>query len=1116
MAKKRKRAETTTSNRPTKKPKSTNHDSVRLQEAFLHHAVLSSFYPKVCTLRSYLLASLPATSRVRRRKLTLFQNDETASLLDTCLVGVLKQSSLSVKEARKLEFVTFTQTQYRATGANTGRSQQPCIDEIVDFVIWSLFKGDTTKGGRQNHVLCHGLQRGAVHGDGGRGLPTSLPGIVQRHPNDNLAALKAAPWSDILRLLGTDADFIFSSLLLDCGIFTSLEAGKDNYLQFSGIPISELPQLQNARSKPSRFRSVESHGLGSIRFMRHRMLYARPSLNTSGQVKFGLHHTHILQRVPKITQQRQAVQLLKYVFPRQFGLHSAFTSKVDQDERTQKLKDYTFREQEISGNRKASLTGAPRRLRGETIRLVQKLHRNHQACSYSQILRHYCPLVSLEQGSFMVPSNEIGSSVPSSESLVTQLLLSERIQLESDLPCSKYDGETSFLHHATPIARVSAFCRAAISHLLPADSFGRGLEGQKNRDKIMGTINDFLEMRRFESITMHQAVQGLEVSCISWLVKPGQLKKKMCQSDYAKRSEILHDFVYYIFDSLLIPIVRAHFYVTESSSQRHRLFYFRQDVWRKLSEPSLAALRLSIYAPIKPAEARHKLQSRGLGYSHLRLLPKDQGARPITNLKRKQLKAGAGKRVLGQSINTQLAPLFNVLNYERAREPSSLGSALFSVGDIHDRVADFRKRIPAGARLFFAKVDIKSCFDSIPQQQLLRMIECVFSEQSYRTTKHAELKSLEHASWTGEDGVKRKFAGVARPSDDKAVFSEMSISAIAAKKRHVIFTDQGQQKVWSRDSLLELLKGHIGDSMVKIGKRYMKQIDGIPQGSVLSILLCSYFYAMFERNELGFLHPQSCLLLRLIDDFLLVTTEDQLARRFLEVMAHGDGRYGIQVNPEKSLVNFDVAISGHRVPQMHGETGFPYCGMRINIQTLEFMKDRERKDGHVSNSLTVETSSRPGKLLRRKALSSLKIQMHAMLLDLSLNGREQVVSTLFGNFSESAMKMHQYLAVVAATRRPSQKLIRGVLEDLITAGWKICRAKNGGSRQAKHLTRTQMCWIAAAAFERVLGRKQSQYRDLLVWLRGLREASQFSMNMEPRSLEQLVKDNDRVFCRHVY
>lgn len=926
----------------------------------------------------------------------------------------------------------------------------------------------------------------------------------------------SSPWTDILSFLGVDAEVIFSSLLLDCGVFTKIQSGKDNYFQMSGIPVSELPKVQNSKV-PKAASPKTQHQLalspGDIRFVRNRILYARPSLNSLGKVKFGLHHAHVLQRYPDAARLCHTKRVLTYIFPRQFGLHNVFTSTVDLTETAQQFKDYTLREQEINSHRKNPLTWAPRRLRGEALGLVQKIQRNHKACSYSQILRHYCPIETATPAIPAVARKQKSLSVPSSVPMSTQILSSASPRCPS---WDKHDSDASFLPHATPTTRVSAFCRAVIASLLPCDAFGRSEEGQTNHNLIMQRIDEFVRMRRFESMALHQVVQSIRISSITWLACPRSQGQKMSRSDHAKRLELLNEFLYYLFDSLLIPLIRAHFYVTESSTHRNRLFYFRHDVWRKISEPSLATLKLNMYTTIRPREARRKLQSRALGYSHLRLLPKDQGSRPITNLRRRQLKVGSRRPILGSSINAQLGPLFSVLNFERVRNPAPLGSALLSVGDLHGKLANFKKKIPLESRLFFAKVDIKSCFDSIPQDQLLQMVRSLFTESSYRTTNHTELKSTDNGQPANGQTLRRRYIGSARPADDKAVFSESSVCNVASRKGHVVFADTGHHKVWSRNSLFKLLQDHVGDSIVKVGKKHMKQVDGIPQGSVLSSLLCSYFYGAFEQSELKFLDSPSSLLLRLIDDFLLVTTDDKLARQFLEVMASGDPRYGILVCTEKSLANFDVAIKGQKVPRIHGSTFFPYCGMGIEMSTLELSKDRDKKDTYIGNALTVETCLKPGRTLRRKVLASLKLQMHAMLLDMSLNSRSQVVSTLLGNFTESAMKMHQYVASLPPKRRPSQDLIRGLIEDLVSAGTKICWVKNHDKQHIRHISRAQMCWIAAAAFERVLLRKQSQYKEVLVWLRGLREGTHLRMNMEQAALERLLGENEKVFRSYVY
>lgn len=99
---------------------------------------------------------------------------------------------------------------------------------------------------------------------------------------------------------------------------------------------------------------------------------------------------------------------MKYIFPRQFGLHNVFTSEIDKRQTIQPFKDYTLREDEIlsverqrhsrhpslqirAGESRESFK-IPKRLRGKVVELVQKLQRANQCCPYSELLRYYCPI----------------------------------------------------------------------------------------------------------------------------------------------------------------------------------------------------------------------------------------------------------------------------------------------------------------------------------------------------------------------------------------------------------------------------------------------------------------------------------------------------------------------------------------------------------------------------------------------------------------------------------------------------------------------------------------------------------------------------------------------------
>lgn len=72
-----------------------------------------------------------------------------------------------------------------------------------------------------------------------------------------------------------------------------------------------------------------------------------------------------------------------------------------------------------------------------------------------------------------------------------------------------------------------------------------------------------------------------------------------------------------------------------------------------------------------------------------------------------------------------------------------------------------------------------------------------------------------------------------------------------------------------------------------MGKQFYKQKVGIPQGSVVSTVLCNIFYAHLEKKKLPFLQDVDGLLLRLIDDFLFISMNKQHATQFLQHMHDG-------------------------------------------------------------------------------------------------------------------------------------------------------------------------------------------------------------------------------------
>ena len=431
---------------------------------------------------------------------------------------------------------------------------------------------------------------------------------------------------------------------------------------------------------------------------------------------------------------------------------------------------------------------------------------------------------------------------------------------------------------------------------------------------------------------------------------------------------MLHEFMYYVFDSLLIPLIKTNFYVTESSTHRYEVFYFRHDVWRHIAEPAFSQLKKSMFQEIGPVEASASLDARRLGFSHIRLLPKGDKVRPIMNLRRRQMRRN-GSRILGPSINSILGPVHTVLRYEKVidfptrnehaslqiqtdysqdNHAERLGSTLFSVSDMYERLKTFKESLDMGGKprnLYFAKLDVKSAFDTIPQEAVVKLMQSIPSEAEYAVTKHAEVypgeRTLLQPNKTATRTIRRWHSTALKKSDDNSFMARLTHS-LANEKKHTVFVDGVALKHHNADALLALLADHVQRNLVKVGKKYYRQKQGIPQGSVISSFLCNYFYADLEKQHLGFLIGPDTLLMRLIDDFLLISLEKAKATQFVQTMHRGVPEYGVSISPEKTLVNFDMQVDGVSVSKIQPGKGFPYCGTVINDRTLDITKDRDR------------------------------------------------------------------------------------------------------------------------------------------------------------------------------
>jgi telomerase reverse transcriptase len=257
---------------------------------------------------------------------------------------------------------------------------------------------------------------------------------------------------------------------------------------------------------------------------------------------------------------------------------------------------------------------------------------------------------------------------------------------------------------------------------------------------------------------------------------------------------------------------------------------------------------------------------------------------------------------------------------------------------------------------------------------------------------------------------------------------------------------------------------------VRIGSQFYLQKLGIPQGSVLSPLLCSVFFGHVDRHffdpllqqpatagvldkELLEVEAQQVLpllqsgkkkiatpslsqstpamskatslfsggngsiLLRLVDDSLFISTSQADVARFVQIMHQGFEDYGCHANRHKTTVSFNLQLSKEQenfsrniYMSEDGASFMAWSGLLINCCTLEIQADYTRYVGEpIKGSLTVVRRTNPGSQIPIKLCYFLRAKCHPLLYDQRINSPSTVRLNAYQAFVLCAMKFHAYL-----------------------------------------------------------------------------------------------------------
>lgn len=109
-----------------------------------------------------------------------------------------------------------------------------------------------------------------------------------------------------------------------------------------------------------------------------------------------------------------------------------------------------------------------------------------------------------------------------------------------------------------------------------------------------------MSANQHEQVTLHSLMQGVRVNEFEWLC--GEQQCRVPASEAAKRGELATQFVHWLFDSYLIPLLQvrvqsclllthqATFYATETAATRYGTVYYPHAAWASAAVPHLEHL----------------------------------------------------------------------------------------------------------------------------------------------------------------------------------------------------------------------------------------------------------------------------------------------------------------------------------------------------------------------------------------------------------------------------------------------------------------------------------------------------------------------------------------------
>lgn len=448
---------------------------------------------------------------------------------------------------------------------------------------------------------------------------------------------------------------------------------------------------------------------------------------------------------------------------------------------------------------------------------------------------------------------------------------------------------------------VMRFCCIIVDKIFPIETFG----SPHNKTIVLSHACKLIKAPVGWKMKVSGIVNLIRIKDIKWL---GETTNNLSAPDFQKRKKLYESFLQWFYLRFLQTLLASFFHITHTPTGKELLFY-RHRTWNKLSSQFLTEYKKKYLVNVDMDDYRRSKKGK------IRLMPKNNNDFRVINIPLR----GASleeETDFKEHMYNEVSPVRFILTKLRQGEYSFF-EKLLSTRQIPLILANFRKSFTTGTDFYFMKFDVKTCFDTIPITKVIeRVNSMVDPNQLYLLHTYNQL----HIS---TDQVKRWYE----------LKNVEQLNQCDLKNQ---LLNIGKDRVYglTGSQILTVVDSELKNTIMKIGKDYFIRKDGIYQGFHLSSMFCDIVYDELIREKFTFLEDNKSLVLRIADDFIIISTNQEPISKAYEMVHQGFLDYGVKINKIKTLTNNSISSAENASV----DNVFTFCGYDIDTKSLETTK----------------------------------------------------------------------------------------------------------------------------------------------------------------------------------